>query len=107
MTVIQFGQRDLKVNFGMTFGASMLVLSVVWSIFLYNHVISLRHDISARQTTLDAVRVDNIDLKNNLYQVMDSAFSEAFIQESGLVLDKNPQYAQTPSYSALSQANSL
>ncbi len=108
MTVIQFGYRDLKINFGIATLVSMLVLSVVWSIFLYNRVTSLRHDVLSEQTALQQLQVKDAELKNRLYQMMDTALSDSFIQTSGLVVDKTPTYVSADIiHSSLSQSTSL
>ncbi len=108
MTVIQFGYRDLKINFGIAALVSLLVLAVGWSIFLYNRVTGLRHDVLSGQTALQQMQVKDAELKNRLYQMMDTALSDSFIQTSGLVIDKTPTYASAGVIrSSLSQSTSL
>ncbi|MFA6495391.1 MAG: hypothetical protein WC246_02735 [Candidatus Paceibacterota bacterium] len=108
MTVIQFGYRDLKIHFGIAALVSVLMLSVVWSIFLYNRVTNLRHDVFSGQTALQQLQVKDAELKNRLYHMMDTALSDSFIQTSGLVVDKNPTYVSADViHSSLSQSTSL
>lgn len=108
MTVIQFGYRDLKVNFSIATLVSVLVLSVVWSISLYNRVTGLQHDVLSSQAALQQLQVKDAELKNRLYQMMDTALSDSFIQTSGLVMDKAPTYASAGViHSSLSQSTSL
>jgi hypothetical protein len=87
---------------------SLLVISATWSIFLYNHVTSLRYDVLSGQTALRQLQVKDVELKNRLYQMMDVALSDSFIQTSGLVVDKAPIYVSADAiHSSLSQSTSL
>lgn len=103
MTVIEFGKRDLKINFFIASLVVVVILSAGWGVVLYNNLIGLRHDIQTTRQTLAQEQVRNAELKNDLYHVMDSVLEETFLAESGLVLDQDPQYVKMSS--VLSQVN--
>jgi hypothetical protein len=92
MTVIEFGKRDYKVSTYTTFLIVMLVLSAVFGIALYTSLINLRHDVAQNEDALNKLQVQTAEMRNSLLGVMDGSSDPSFIQSSGLVLDKNPQY---------------
>jgi len=94
MTVIEFGKRDLKINFLIASLVVALVFCAGWWVVLYNNLIGLRHDVKETREMLSQARVHNAELKNELYHITDSVLEEAFFSESGLVLDQNPQYVK-------------
>lgn len=94
MTVIEFGKRDLKINFFIASLVVAFVLCAGWGIVLYNNLIGLRHDVKETKEILSHAQVRNAELKNELYHITDSVLEEAFLSESGLVLDQSPQYVK-------------
>ncbi len=92
MTVIEFGKKDLKVNFMMSVMVVLIAISAVFGVFLYNKLIGLRHDLSQTQNLFEKNQVKNVELKNQLYQVLDGFSGESFLESRGLVSDKSPSY---------------
>ncbi|MFA6135871.1 MAG: hypothetical protein WC705_00685 [Candidatus Paceibacterota bacterium] len=92
MTVIEFGKKDLKINFMMSVFVVFIAVSVVFGVFLYNKLIGIRHDLSQTQDSFEKSQVRNVELKNQLYQILDSFSGESFLESRGLVSDKNPSY---------------
>ncbi|MBI4993947.1 hypothetical protein HZC33_03295 [Candidatus Wolfebacteria bacterium] len=72
----------------------------VWGVFLYNQTVNLRYEIADYEKAIQQAEVSNAELKNNLYQIIDSKNFEAFSGSSGLVLDKNPEFVKTQSLAA-------
>jgi hypothetical protein len=95
MTVIEFGSKDVKINFAISALFVFLIVSVAWGVSLYQNIITVRHDIEQSTALAETIQVKNAELKNQLYQITDSVGQEAFLQDSGLVADPSPRYVQT------------
>ena len=103
MTVIEFGKRELRINFAISLLVGLIVISMTWGIFLYNQLIGLRHDIAKGEQMLDNIQVRNAELKNSLYEILDGTSPESFLESNGLVVEKNPQYSKVSN--SVSQAS--
>lgn len=73
--------------------SAILVGVLLFGVFLYLQTVNLRHDIADAHNSLEDMKVENADLKNDLYGMMDSNNLEKLAVERGLVKDKNPQWA--------------
>ena len=81
------------------------VLSVVWGVFLYNQLVDIRHEIENKSNSLGKAEVNNAELKNNLYNIIDSANLESLAEGKSLAFDKNPQYVKSSNNGQLSVNN--
>lgn len=97
MTVIEFKKREMKGNIFITTTIVLIFASFIGGVFLYNEVAALRQDIASKRTTLAHAQVLNAELKNDMYQFLDEATQETFLQSRGLVSEKHPQYSETAS----------
>jgi len=82
----------------MTILGIVLLATFVSVIFLHLHTVDLRHNIASAQTELEDLKVENSELKNNFYSMMDSENLEKLAAERGLVKEKNPQWAFASEY---------
>ncbi len=104
MTVIEVGRKDVRLHI-MSLGLGILVVcSVIYSIVLYNHVISLRHDVSSIEETIREAQVRNADLKNALYEKIEQGSPTTYLSEHGYTLDSNPQYEKSAALSKADQS---
>lgn len=95
MTIVQPNRNDLSAMSVFTFVMMVfLVLAAFGGMYLYNQLVSLRHDISAAKDNLNKAEVANADLKNSLYQTINIKNPDSFAQSQSLVQDKNPDYLQ-------------
>lgn len=93
MTIVQPNKNNLtKLN--LTIGGMALVLvSIIFGgVFAYNDVVDFRHELSRVKTDLGRVEVQNAELKNSFYKIVDAGKLEKLALSGGLILDKNPQY---------------
>lgn len=79
---------------------SVLVITAVWGVFLYNQLVSLRHETEKQNSDLRRAEVQNAELKNNLYSVIDERNLKSLINKQSLIFDKNPQYLKTEQLAA-------
>ena len=92
MTIIQPNKyKDVK-KLMMSLGVFMFGVIVLW-VFVYLQTVSLRHDLVKTREHLENMKVDNAELKNNYYNLVDAGSLEALAKERGLIKDKNPQWA--------------
>jgi hypothetical protein len=92
MTVIEFSRQSIRGNLVLILLIGGIVLSAVWSVFMYASLTTVRHDGKKNEELLVQAQVENAELKDQLYQITDNPQAEALLQERGYVLDKNPSY---------------
>jgi hypothetical protein len=92
MTVIEFGKRDLKINFYILTLFGILMVLVVFGTIFYTRLISLKHDFLDNQNLLAKLQVEVAELESSLNAIKNSAYDPNFIQTTGLIIDKNPSY---------------
>ncbi len=92
MTIIQPNKNEdiRRLITLLTVGLVGVFLAIV---FLYMQTVSLKHDLAKKHNTLETLKVENAELKNNFYNLVDVGNLEKLAGELGLVQDKNPQWA--------------
>jgi cell division protein FtsB len=95
MTIIQPNKNNHKINFLISILTVISVIAAVWGVFLYNQLVSLRHEVKKQETNLERAEVSNAELKNNLYSILNEKKFEPLINQQSLILDKNPEYVKT------------
>lgn len=92
MTIVGPNQnKDLKrCWFYSTIGVGAMVVVVLLS---YLSLVGLRHDLRNTRDSLEAMKVQNAELKNNYYQLISTESLESLAEEKGLIKDKNPEWA--------------
>ena len=66
----------------------------IFSIRFYNLNVSLKYQISLQEKSFQQFEVANADLRNKLYQILDSKNLSLLIQKQNLISDKNPDYLE-------------
>ena len=95
MTILQPYQSTRRFNIPLT-GVLLLIAAFgVLSVYFYNQNVEHRHALNDGLKKLQAMEAVNADLKNQLYQTLDTARIEAVATERNLIKDKNPQYLET------------
>ncbi len=92
MTIIQLNKNNHKKNFSISILMMVSIVVAVWGIFLYNQLVSLRHEVKKQENNIQQAEVQNAELKNNLYSILDEKKLESLINQQSLVSDKNPEY---------------
>ncbi|HDH31630.1 MAG TPA: hypothetical protein ENH26_02555 [Candidatus Wolfebacteria bacterium] len=92
MTIIQPNKNNNKTNLIISASVVILVVSAVWSIFIYNRVVNLRHENQRQEVLFRQVEVANAELKNNFYGMTDADGFESALDSQRLILEKNPKY---------------
>ena len=92
MTIIQPNKnKELK--------RLVIILSVVlistfaMNVFVYLETVNAKHDLSRVRDEVEKLKVDNAELKNEYYALVDTENLERLAAERGFVQDKNPQWA--------------
>lgn len=88
MTIIKSNKTNHKINFLISFLMLTLVISAVFGVFLYNQLVDFRHEIVSYEKIIKTAEVENAELKNALYQLLDAGLPNS----QSFVLDKNPEY---------------
>ena len=71
---------------------SLLIAVATLGMFVYNQLVSFRHDMRSEQASLGQREVENADLKNELYRTMDPKGPALLAENQSLVVDQNPEY---------------
>lgn len=95
MTIIQPNKNNLKIEFFISVLMLILIVSAVWGVFLYNQTVDFRHEADDIAKILKQNEVENAELKNILYSMIDLKNSESLIIRESLILEKNPKYVST------------
>jgi len=92
MTIIQPNKNEdiRRLITLLTIGLVTVFLAVV---FLYMQTVTLKHDLAQKRNTLETLKVENAELKNGFYNLVDVGNLEQLAGKLGLVQDKNPQWA--------------
>ncbi|MEK7168135.1 MAG: hypothetical protein AAB707_00280 [Patescibacteria group bacterium] len=95
MTIIQLNKNNHKKNFLISILMMVSVVMAVWGIFIYNQLVSLRHEVKKQENNIQQAEVQNAELKNNLYSILNEKNIESLINQQSLILEKNPNYIKT------------
>ena len=92
MTIIRPNKyKDIK-RLVVSLGVFLVGTILVW-VFVYLQTVNLSHDLASAKVRLEEVKVENADLKNEYYSLVDADNLEALAKERGFIKDKNPQWA--------------
>ena len=91
MTYIQPNKNN-KINFLTSILILIAVFSASWGVSLYNQLVNFNHNITNQEKLVRQAEVENAELKNRLYQQIDSKNLEVLASEKSLVIEKNPEY---------------
>lgn len=92
MTIIQLNKNNHKKNFLVSILMAVSVVAAVWGIFIYNQLVSLRHEVKKQENSIQQAEVQNAELKNNLYSILNEKNIKSLINQQSLILEKNPNY---------------
>ena len=73
------------------FGFCVVAL-VWWGIVMYGMVVDFRHDLGVLQKDIQDAELQNVELKNSLYGIVDLDRLEERAKELGLIKERNPDY---------------
>src|SRR3989344_8854669 len=92
MTIIQPNKNE-EIRRLITLLSTGLIFVFLGGVLLYMQTVSLKHDLAKKHDTLETIKVENAELKNSFYTLVDVGNLEQLASELGLVQDKNPQWA--------------
>lgn len=94
MTIIRPQKENYMIKYLIVGLASALVVVSIGGVFLYNKIVSTKHEITRYKTLVRGVEVKNAELKNNYYNFTNRENSSEIAKAAGLLLDKNPEYVK-------------
>lgn len=71
----------------------MLIISLS-NVFVYNKIVGLQHLLKDGEKTNQELRLANIDLKGQLYKLLDTNNLSQLAKERGLVKVQKPEYLE-------------
>ena len=91
MTIIQPSRYKQLASFlALFFG--VLIFGGLFAVFEYNSIADLRFETSSIRGNLASLKTTNAELKNQLYQALQTGVLETLAREESLILDKAPGY---------------
>ena len=91
MTIIQPNKNQDIRRLITILTTGLIVVVLAWVLF-YMQTVILKHDLAKKHNILETLKVENAELKNNFYGLVDVNNLETLAGELGLVQDKNPQW---------------
>lgn len=90
MTIIKPSQAGIYKFLFLIFGI-LLVGGLVY-IFQYNALAGRRFEVRSLKAKIIELEAANADLKNVLYQAAEPEKLQSFARDSGLILERNPEF---------------
>src|SRR3989338_5556900 len=97
MNIIQPGNKKGIITLTIIFLSVILCLLIGGDVFIYNSIVDLNHNINVATGEINKTEVENAELKNKLYSLLDPKALESLAQSHGLEKDKGPRYFQLTS----------
>lgn len=92
MTIIQPNKNRDIMRLLVTLGSISVGLAMA-GVFVYLQTVNAKHDLARIKEELEIIKVENAELKNSYYEMVDTDNLERLAEEKGFVKDKNPQWA--------------
>ncbi len=92
MTIIQPNKPKSKLRFFILPLILMLFAGVYLSIVFYSDVTEFKVLLSKKEKELQELEVLSAELKNQLYNILDTQNMAKAAEEAGLILEQNPIY---------------
>jgi|SRR3989344_497359 len=92
MTIIEPKKNKLRIHFIATIFVGLLLLGGLLTVFAYNQSVSMSHRLGELTKEIEGLRVENADLKNDLYGILDLQNIDKLADKLGLIKEKKPEY---------------
>ena len=92
MTILQPNKINSLRKLIIPLGIFIIGMILIW-VFVYIQTVDLKYDLVEAKQHLEEIKVENADLKNEYYNLVDASNLEILAKEAGFVKDKNPQWA--------------
>lgn len=92
MTYIEFRKREIHIHSAVVALVIMVLGMAGMNIYMYATVSGMRHEVSKMSMEISRAEVKGADLKNEMYQHLDEASQESFLESRGYVLERTPVY---------------
>ena len=73
---------------------TLTIVGALFSVYIYNQIVSLRYQFSNYEEQLNVARVANAESKDKLYKILSGQNSETFARTLGLIKDNKLVYLQ-------------
>lgn len=92
MTIIEPNKNKFRFNIFIAFIGGLLILEAVLSVFAYSQSVRFAYLLDGQKKSVEALRVQNADLKNRLYTILDFQNVDQLVEQLGLIKEKKPDY---------------
>jgi cell division protein FtsL len=92
MTIIQPIRNRFYLTLIIIILGTMAAACLTWWLVIYNSAVDSKHNIGLLEQKIQDQEVQNTELKNRVFSMLDSQKLEALLQSKGYVKDKGPQY---------------
>lgn len=93
-TIIKPNQRLHRPFFNSRFVIALgaLLTLIGASVYAYNYIVALQHHLRRQRADAEAARLKNVDLKSQLYQLVEGKRLTEAAARAGLVPVNNPEF---------------
>lgn len=95
MTIIQLNKNNHKANFLISILMMISIVVAVFGVFLYNQLVNIRHEVKKQENNIQQAEVQNAELKNSLYSILNEKNMKSLINQQSLIMENNPEYIKT------------
>ncbi|MBU2101203.1 hypothetical protein KKH05_00545 [Patescibacteria group bacterium] len=97
MTIVR-PNRDKDIKRTIILCGAGVVTMVAMVVVSYVSLVSAKHDLEKTRVSLESMKVENAELKNQYFEMTNVESLERFASEMGLVKDKNPGWVLASQY---------
>ncbi len=95
MTIFTPHQSKIRINAKLFLWVTALLTIVLTSVYIYNQNVAFRHSLSILESELQELQVANADVKNKLYNLLDSKNLHGLIEKLSLIKETQPRYLES------------
>ncbi len=95
MTIINAQKNKSLIYFLLTL-FTLIIAGGLFYIYQYNLLAERKINLDNLKSEIEVVKVQNAELKNKLFQLIDPTKVDSLASRFGLVIDKSPNYLKSP-----------
>lgn len=92
MTIIEPNKNKFRFNVFIMFIVGLLILEAVLSVVAYSQSVHFTYRLEEQRKSIENLRVENADLKNRLYTILDFQNVDQLAERLGLIKERRPDY---------------
>ena len=92
MTIIEPNKNKFRFNAFIVFIAGLLILEAILGVIAYSRSVHFTYLLEGQKKSIEDLRVQNADLKNRLYTILDFQNVDQLAEQFGLIKERKPDF---------------